>query len=57
MMQAVFRATDADEQMQRQVRNDQMTSAEVIKLLKDARANILRFLEQLKKPDQCEMST
>ena len=55
MMQAVFRATDADEQMQMQARNDQMTSAEVIELLKDARANILRFLEQLKKPDRCEM--
>jgi hypothetical protein len=55
MMQAVFRAADADEQqMQMQVRNAQTTTMNIVKLLEDARANIQRFLEKSKKPNRCE---
>jgi hypothetical protein len=46
MMQAVFRAADADEQMQMRAKNAQMTPAEAVELLKDAQANIQRFLEK-----------
>lgn len=51
MMQAVFRAADASEQTQMRARNVQMASAEVVELLKEARANILRFLKQSERPN------
>jgi hypothetical protein len=55
MMQAVFRAADADEQqmqMQMQAKDVQMISTEVVELLEDVRANIQRFLEESKKPNR-----
>jgi hypothetical protein len=57
MMQAVLRAANAEHGnvQQMRARNAQTTSAEVVELLKDARANILRFLEQSKVPNRCEM--
>src|SRR5947207_8742238 len=54
MMQAVFRAADADEQMQMRARNAQTTSAEAIELLNVTRGNILTFLAQSKMPNRCE---
>jgi hypothetical protein len=54
MMNAVFRAADTDEQLQMRIKDAQITSAEVVELLKDAQANILRFLEQSKRPNRCE---
>jgi len=45
MMQAVFRAADAEQVKVQQVQTDpQMTSAEVLKLLKETRLNIWRSL-------------
>ena len=56
MMDAVFRAANAEHASvrQEQVKDAQTASTEVLKLLKDAQTNILRFLKHSERLNQCE---